>query len=69
MAGLKKEGLDGLNWFAGGFLATRVLYTGVYMTQETRNQALIRSALWDVGIFMCLGTIIRAARTLGSGRL
>ncbi|KAF2833316.1 hypothetical protein CC86DRAFT_365249 [Ophiobolus disseminans] len=69
MAGLKKHGLDGLNGFVGLFLAIRVLYTGVYMSNQTQGQTLLRSGLWNAGVMLCLTTIIRAARALGGDKI
>jgi uncharacterized MAPEG superfamily protein len=61
MAGLKKTGWDGLNSFAGIFLAIRLAYTGVYVTHQTQGQTLVRSGLWAAGVALCFRTIIRAA--------
>ncbi|KAH3952780.1 hypothetical protein HBI56_134250 [Parastagonospora nodorum] len=69
MAGLKKQGLDGLNGFAGLFLAVRLLYTGVYATHQTQGPTAARSVLWFTGVALCFRTIIRAARALGGDRI
>lgn len=69
MAGLKKHGWDGLNGFAGLFLAIRVLYTGVYVTHQTQGQTLVRTICWNAGVVLCLTTIVRAARALGGERV
>jgi uncharacterized MAPEG superfamily protein len=69
MAGLKKQGLDGLNGFAAMYLAIRVIYTGVYVTHQTQGPTVIRSGLWIAGVALCFRTIIRAARALGGDRV
>jgi uncharacterized MAPEG superfamily protein len=69
MAGLKNQGLDGLNGFAAMYLGIRVVYTGVYVTHQTQGPTLIRSGLWMVGVALCFRTIVRAARSLGGDRI
>ncbi|KAH7080442.1 hypothetical protein BKA63DRAFT_488201 [Paraphoma chrysanthemicola] len=69
LAGLKKQGLDGLNGFAAMYLAIRVLYTGVYATHETQGLTAARSGLWMAGFALCFRTIFQAARALGGGRI
>jgi uncharacterized MAPEG superfamily protein len=69
MAGLKKQGLGGLNGFAALFLAIRVLYTGVYVTHQTQGPTIARSGLWMAGVALCFRTIFRAVRVLGGDRL
>lgn len=69
LAGLKKQGLDGLNGFAAVFLAVRLAYTGVYVTHQTQGPTYIRSGLWVAGVALCFRTIIHAARTLGGDRI
>lgn len=69
MAGLKKQGLDGLNGFAALFLAVRMIYTGVYVTHQTQGPTLARSGLWVAGVALCFRTIIRSARALGGDRI
>ncbi|KAF2034920.1 hypothetical protein EK21DRAFT_107550 [Setomelanomma holmii] len=69
LAGLKKQGLDGLNGFAALFLAIRVVYTGVYATHQTQGPTAIRGGLWMAGVALCLRTIFRAARALGGDRV
>ncbi|KAH8730991.1 hypothetical protein GQ44DRAFT_746367 [Phaeosphaeriaceae sp. PMI808] len=69
LAGLKKDGLDGLNGFAAMFLAIRVAYTGVYVSAETQGPTLLRSGPWMAGVAVCFRTIIRAARVLGGDKI
>jgi uncharacterized MAPEG superfamily protein len=69
MAGLKKQGLDGMTGFAALFLAVRVAYTGVYVTHETQGPTAVRSGLWMAGVALCFRTIFRAARVLGGDRV
>jgi uncharacterized MAPEG superfamily protein len=65
MAGLEQEGLGGLNGFAASFLAVRLAYTTAYLTHETQGPTAVRSALWAVGVGLCLRVIFKAAKALG----
>jgi uncharacterized MAPEG superfamily protein len=69
MAGLKRQGLNGLNGFAALFLTIRMIYTGVYVTRQTQGPTLARSGLWMAGVALCFRTIFRAARVLGGDRI
>ncbi|KAF2866790.1 hypothetical protein BDV95DRAFT_631590 [Massariosphaeria phaeospora] len=68
MAGLKREGLSGLTGFAGLFLATRLVYTSVYLTHRTQGLTVVRTGLWAAGTGLCLRVIVKAANALGAGK-
>lgn len=68
MAGLKKEGIGGLNGFAASFLAIRLAYTAVYLTHKTQGPTMVRSALFNAGMALCMGIIVKAAKALGRAR-
>jgi uncharacterized MAPEG superfamily protein len=69
MAGLKKEGLGGLNGFITSFLALRLAYTAVYITHKTQGPTMARSALWAAGVGLCVRVIVKAAKALGGARV
>lgn len=69
MAGLKKDGIWGLTGFAASFLAVRVLYSIVYVSNKTQGLSLVRSGLWAVSVGMCWRVIIKSAKALGGARL
>lgn len=65
IAGLKKDGLGGLTGFAASFLALRVAYTIVYISNKTQGLAFMRSAVWATGVGLCFRIIIKSAKALG----
>ncbi|EON61253.1 hypothetical protein W97_00466 [Coniosporium apollinis CBS 100218] len=69
MAGLKREGLDGMNGFAGAFLAIRALYAFVYINNNTQGTSYIRSALWGTGMAMCVRVMVKAAKAMSGTTL
>jgi len=68
MAGLRKEGLGGMTEFATTFLAVRVAYTVVYLTNKTQGPTLLRTGLWALGTGLCFRIILKAAKALGASR-
>jgi uncharacterized MAPEG superfamily protein len=69
MAGLKKEGVGGLNGFVASFLALRLAYMAVYITHKTQGPRMARSALWAAGVGLCVRVIVKAAKALGGTRV
>ncbi|KAF2463192.1 uncharacterized protein BDR25DRAFT_307939 [Lindgomyces ingoldianus] len=69
VAGLKKEGLGGMNGFAGLYLALRLAYTSVYLTHTTQGPTLLRSGLWIASVGLCFRVIFKAAKALGGAGL
>ena len=67
MAGIKKDGLGGMTGFVASFLAVRLVYTAVYITNKTQGPSLLRSGLWATGVAMCGRVIFKAAKGLGGG--
>lgn len=55
----------GLDEFAVGWLAIRVLYTVNYLTADTVKWSYVRSILYFVGSFWAFSVIARAAFALG----
>jgi uncharacterized MAPEG superfamily protein len=62
MAGLKKEGIGGLNGFAAIFLAIRAIYTAVYVNNTTQGPSLLRSGLFFTGLGLCVRIIVKSAK-------
>ncbi|KAF2740030.1 hypothetical protein EJ04DRAFT_264229 [Polyplosphaeria fusca] len=65
MAGLKKQGLDGLTGFAGMYLGVRLAYTAAYLTTKTQGPTLLRSGLWAASVGLCFRVLFKAAKALG----
>jgi uncharacterized MAPEG superfamily protein len=62
VAGLPEETMTK---FAAYYLAVRVIYTGVYLTNFTRKRAAARSLLWVASVALCLKTMFQAAKAMG----
>lgn len=69
LAGLKKEGLGGMNGFAASFLAVRVAYTIIYVRTTTQGPTVLRSGLWVAGLGLCFRIILKAAKSLGGAKV
>lgn len=69
MAGLKKEGIWGLNGFAALFLAIRAIYTAVYVNHTTQGLTAVRTGLFFTGLGLCFRIIIKSAKTLNMPKL
>lgn len=66
MAGLKQEGIDGMNGFAGMFLATRALHTFLYLNGTTDGVALARTGAYFASVAMAVRVFYKAAVAMGS---
>lgn len=44
-----------------GVLASRVLYSIVYVNNRTQAQSFVRSGIWNVGMILSIGTLFHAA--------
>ena len=69
MAGLKREGIGGLNGFVATFLAIRAIYTVIYVNNTTQGTTVLRSGLFFTGLGLCFSTIIRSAKALNGLKL
>ncbi|KAI8936339.1 hypothetical protein NX059_006753 [Plenodomus lindquistii] len=63
MAGLQE---NELTRFAVSFLAVRVAYTVVYISNTTKALSACRSLLWMTGVSLCMRTLVRAAGAMGT---
>ncbi|KAL3422664.1 hypothetical protein PVAG01_06821 [Phlyctema vagabunda] len=53
-----------LNTTVACYLLTRVGYTYMYITSTTRKRSLVRTAVWNAGVGLCLFLIVKAAGKL-----
>jgi uncharacterized MAPEG superfamily protein len=65
MAGLKREGWEGLNGFAGAYLGLRIAYTLAYIGIGSSAPSYIRSGLWVASFSLCFRVFAQAAKVLG----
>lgn len=68
MAGLKREGWDGMDGFAGAFLAVRALYAALYVNHTTQGASYVRSSLWAAGMALCVRVLVKSAKAM-SGKV
>lgn len=66
MAGLKKEGWNGLNAFAGMYLGVRAIYTLAYIGIDHNKLSALRTGLWTASWVLCFRIFGQAAKALGS---
>ena len=52
---------DRMTHLALGVLASRVVYSLVYINARTQAQSLVRSGVWNLGIILSIGTLVHAA--------
>jgi uncharacterized MAPEG superfamily protein len=69
MAGLKKEGISGLNGFAAIFLAVRAIYTATYANHTAQGLTWLRTGLYFTGFSLCLRIMVKSAKALNMPKL
>jgi uncharacterized MAPEG superfamily protein len=55
-----------LNLFSGAYLASRVLYTVLYINTETKKLSYMRTGVFLTGMAMCLTVLIKAANAVAA---
>ena len=65
MAGLNREGWEGLNTFAAAYLGVRAIYVLAYIGIGSSAPSYIRSGLWGASIALCFRVFVQASKVLG----
>lgn len=66
MAGLKQEGLSGMNGFAAAYLGLRAAYALAYIGIDDNSLSYIRSGLWVASWSLCFRVFVLAAKVLAN---
>jgi uncharacterized MAPEG superfamily protein len=57
-----------LNGVVGAYLGLRVLYTALYMNNETRRTSLWRSATWITSVVLLMTVFVKTGNTINKNR-